>query len=163
MAALRLIPPLTPHPVVALRPVLPISVLTGSVADASTAESILRCGNFTTSLGRASGAHSIPGIALRDSHISKAPPVFDGMELNEAAEHDDGSRLPVIACPSAEAGVGPEGDPAGISDTVALAADFEGVQMPALPAHGDPDHRMQVSDRARRRQNNRRHTEGLTP
>src|SRR5690349_7410384 len=49
------------------------------------------------------------GQALLDSHIAEGPSVLDGMELDEAMEHDDGSWLAIVAGPSAE----PCDDPGG--------------------------------------------------
>src|SRR5271166_2988005 len=51
-----------------------------------------------------------PAPCLRDSHISEAPSVFDGVELGEASEHDDRAWLAVVTGPAAE----PCEDPCGI-------------------------------------------------
>ena len=44
-----------------------------------------------------------PDHALLDSPISEGPSGLDGVELNEAVEHDDGTRLTGVTGPAAEA------------------------------------------------------------
>src|SRR3990172_11122100 len=50
-----------------------------------------------------------PARGLPDSHMSQHPTMLDGVELNQALEHDDGAGLSVVAGPAAEARKDPRG------------------------------------------------------